>query len=477
MNQKHIPIVQALQAHERKQPLSFHVPGHKYGQLQVFEQLPEFQSFLQYDVTEITGMDDFHSPEGCILEAQQLLTDLYGTRKSYFLVNGSTVGNLAMVMAVCQEGDTVLVQRNCHKSIIHALKLAKLRPVFVGTAEDERTETAGGVELETIQQAYRCYGSVKALILTYPTYYGGAASLQEIIEWAKKNGSFVLVDEAHGSHFILPKPFPESALVMGADIVVHSAHKMLPAMTMGAYLHVQSEAVPLEELEFYLQVLQSSSPSYPIMASLDIARAYLASITEADILFTVKMRDKAAALFHEKQIDTVFPDDPLKLVLRKKGYTGYELQAKLEESGIYTELADPLQVLCTFPLLKEGECEFMNQLETKLEICRLEERYMPLSSIKLPVYQEGLIELALPYELQVHCPTEWVTLQEAAGRVVAETIIPYPPGIPFIMKGERMTARQAGVLRELLTQPIHIQGGEQLSKGKLAVFSEAQSNG
>ncbi|OCA91626.1 aminotransferase class I/II-fold pyridoxal phosphate-dependent enzyme [Pseudobacillus wudalianchiensis] len=476
LKQAHTPLIHALQQHIKRQPLSFHVPGHKNGVL-TKEWLPaDFRNFLPYDVTEITGLDDLHSPEGCILEAQKLLTDLYNTRKSYFLVNGSTVGNLAMVMSVCEEGDIVFVQRNSHKSIFHALKLAKLKPVFLDTAYDSRIQAAGQVSLDTIREAYSRFPSAKAVIFTYPTYYGMIGELEEMIRLAKQHGSFVLVDEAHGPHFTLRSPFPKSSLRLGADIVVHSAHKMLPAMTMGSYLHVQSEKVPIAKLEFYLQALQSSSPSYPIMASLDAARAYLASITEEDQSFMLQMREKLSLQFHKKGIGVVFSDDPLKLLLRKPGYSGYELQKRLEEAEIYTEMADQAQVLCTLPLVKQGETGFFSDVEKKLSQFIIEEREESfLPTVPVPS-QKKVSPLALSYGEQKNYQIEWIPVRKAAGRIAAETIIPYPPGIPLMIAGERIFTEQAAAMEKLLTEGVHIQGGQQLQEKKLAVFAEESGN-
>ena len=476
MKQTRTPLIQALQQHIKRQPLSFHVPGHKNGSLTRIGLPAGFQNFLPYDVTEISGLDDLHSPEGCILEAQQLLTDLYNTRKSYFLVNGSTVGNLAMVMAVCEEGDTVFVQRNSHKSIFHAMKLAKLKPVFLDTEYDSCIQAAGQVSIDTIQEAYSRFPFVKAVILTYPTYYGMAGELKEIIQLAKQHGSFVLVDEAHGPHFTLQAPFPKSSLKLGADLVVHSAHKMLPAMTMGSYLHVQSEKVPLMKLEFYLQALQSSSPSYPIMASLDVARAYLASITKEDQSFMLQMREKLSLQFHEKGIETVFSDDPLKLLLRKRGYSGYELQKRLEEVDIYTEMADPVQVLCTLPLVKQGDNKFFSDVKKKLSRLIIDEKkdYVPTN---IPVLcQQKVSSLALAYKEQDKHQIEWIVVQEAVGRIAAETIIPYPPGIPLIIVGEKIVKEQAETIEKLLVEGVHIQGGQRLQEKKLAVFAGEHAN-
>ena len=196
-----------------------------------------------------------------------------------------------MILSVCSEGDTVLVQRNCHKSILNGLMLANIMPVFISPEMDMNLSTPAGIDKHTVRQAFERYPNAKACIFTYPDYYGGTFDLKSIIEIAHQHDSLVLIDEAHGPHFKLGDPFPLSALNLGADMVVHSAHKILPAMTMGSFLHINSKNVPKAKVEFYLSVLQSSSPSYPIMASLDIARSYLAGFTKEDIAYTWEVRN------------------------------------------------------------------------------------------------------------------------------------------------------------------------------------------
>ncbi len=282
MNQENIPLWNQLQKHASHQPLSFHVPGHKNGFLAGGEGADYFKHILKLDATELSGLDDLHSPEGVILEAQELLAGLHGVSKSFFLVNGSTAGNLAMVLSAAEEKETVLVQRNCHKSILNGITLAKAKPVFLAPEFNEEWGVAGGVALETVKEAIRQYPDAKAIILTYPNYYGMVYDLENIIQCAHDHGIPVLVDEAHGAHLIGGSHFPASAVQLQADLTVQSAHKTLPAMTMGAYLHFNSRFIKEEKVSNYLGILQSSSPSYPIMASLDLARAYLASFSKKD---------------------------------------------------------------------------------------------------------------------------------------------------------------------------------------------------
>ncbi|MEE1133003.1 MAG: aminotransferase class I/II-fold pyridoxal phosphate-dependent enzyme, partial [Caryophanon sp.] len=349
------PLVEALQRFVRNEPHSLHVPGHKNG---IFSTLPnELKAAMQYDVTELTGLDDFHHPEGAIKEAETLLAKVYKADRSFFLVNGSTVGNLAMIYATCEAGDTILVQRNAHKSIFHALELVGVNPVYLAPEWHETSLTAGHVSTETIKEAIKRYPHAKAVVLTYPTYYGVATEqLTEQIIYCHEAGIPVLVDEARGAHLIASHYLPSSALMLGADVVVQSAHKTLPAMTMASFMHVKSSLVDVEKVNHYLRMLQSSSPSYLLLASLDDARAYIADYTEID--FAAFMDKRAHFIESVRAIDgleIVEVDDSLKLLLRAPGYTGFQLKDVLEAHHVYSELADREQVLFILPLMKQGQ--------------------------------------------------------------------------------------------------------------------------
>ena len=472
MEQEKMPIVDALIKHQHKQPVSFHVPGHKNGM--AIGKIPEdFRKIFAYDVTEIAGLDDFHSPEGAILEAQTLLTKLYGSKKSYFLVNGSTAGNLAMIASSFYKDDIVFVQRNCHKSIIHGLMLANVRPVFLEPEYDEKTKSPAGISLDTLKLAFEQFPDAKGLILTYPNYYGVSYPVQELIEYAHHKDCIVLVDEAHGPHYILGDPFPRSSLHMGADIVVQSAHKMLPAMTMGSFFHVGTSRPSLEKIEFYLSLFQSSSPSYPIMASLDAARQYLALIKEEDVAFTLYERERFMEwLQKEKGLQVAvseFPSDPLKLIVRSKNSDGFQLQKDFEEAGVFSELADPYQVLFTLPLLKKGNRSFYQQAKeaiARVKVTKTDVRPLGLTSLS----DSKVSTVPISFDGWIQKEKNWVKLSKAEGRISAAMIIPYPPGIPLLMVGERVTKEKITILEELAARGAHIQGDHLLKERLIAVY-------
>ena len=467
------PIVEALEDFIAKKPYSFHVPGHKHGLLSTLPK--EMEQALKYDVTELTGLDDFHHPEEAIAEAQYLLKETYQTDASFFLVNGSTVGNLAMIYATCKRGDIVLVQRNAHKSIFHAIELVEAKPVFLTPEWDIRTSTATFVSTSTLQQALTLYKDIKAVILTYPTYYGVVSQdMKNQIALCHEQGIPVLVDEAHGAHFIASNEFPASALELGADVVVQSAHKTLPAMTMASFLHVKSQLVSIDKINHYLRILQSSSPSYLLLASLDDARHYVSTYLESDANFFMEKRNQwIDALRAIKELEVVEVDDPLKLLLRMPGYTGFQLKEALEDQHIYVELADVEQVLVMLPLIKRGETYPFG--ETRM---RIKDAVEALSKIQGAAVQKSnntfeMTKIETPcYSLQEveQLEKEWVPYMRAMGRIAASMLIPYPPGIPLFVPGEKITVAKLSQLEELLAMGATFQGQHKLDEKYIYVI-------
>ncbi|MCK1995383.1 aminotransferase class I/II-fold pyridoxal phosphate-dependent enzyme [Peribacillus muralis] len=483
MNQLQTPLFDAMSAFYKKKSISLHVPGHKNGRVFSEKGQALYNPLLGIDATELSGLDDLHAPEGAILEAEQLLADLYGVKKSYFLVNGSTVGNMAMILAACREGDKVLVQRNCHKSILHGLMLANVQPIFLQPAFYEDWGIAGGVGPKLIEEALCVHPEAKAIVLTYPNYYGLGEDLSEMVELAHRRGIPVLVDEAHGAHFQLGDPFPNTAILAGADAVVHSAHKTLPAMTMGSYLHLQSAYIDADQVSFYLQMLQSSSPSYPIMGSLDLARAYLASFTSADknelIRKITKFRGELEALDSIKVLEapTGTLCDPLKVVISStNGLSGFELQQLCEAKGIYTELADPHNLLLILPLMKmDADYPFYEIIQHIKNATY--GRTGNVETIQAESWLAGrsMTGLGMPYGLMKQIKPKLVDIRKAIGKVSAEMVIPYPPGIPLIMSGEMITAEHISSLKGLLAHGARFHGGSSLSTGELIVYESGQS--
>ncbi|OLO27455.1 hypothetical protein BTR23_20340 [Alkalihalophilus pseudofirmus] len=476
LNQKETPLYSMVINHARKKPHSFHVPGHKWGSV-----LPEFakekyEAILEIDGTELTDLDDLHDAQTIIKEAQQLLANVYGAKASYFLIGGSTVGNIAMLLSVCSSNDIILVQRDSHKSVMNGIQLAQAKPIYLTPEYDEETGLSMGVRLDTVILALKTYPNANALFLTNPSYYGVTNDLSEIIEFTHKYNVPVLVDEAHGAHFGIGKGIPPSAISQGADIVVQSAHKTLPAMTMGSYLHFNSSSIPKKKVEHYLQMLQSSSPSYPIMASLDLARHYVANLKESELLKIVESSKKFKCLLKEIPQLTVFEVneltnyklDPLKITVRTNcELTGVEIQMLLEEKGIFVELANEEYLLLILPLLPFTQGKHITSI-----IKKVLKPFPPVRKkyIEKKLFMQKISSLYLSKEEMETYSTTVIPLEQAVSHIIAEHVIPYPPGVPLLIPGEIITSEVITTIVNLNDVGARFQGHPNITETGIKVF-------
>jgi arginine/lysine/ornithine decarboxylase len=460
---KQAPLYEALINHSRTNKWSFHVPGHKNGHIFEERARAHFQSVLPLDVTELSGLDDLHHPEGMILKAQQLLANYYRVKQSFFLVNGSTCGNHAMILSSFNDDDIVFVQRNCHKSVLNGLELAGVTPVFLHTEMDEDGGYPLGVDLQTVKQAVNYHPNVKGIILTNPTYYGLQQDIQDIADLIHSLDGVVLVDEAHGAHFGL-KDMPISSIHKGADMVVQSAHKTLPALTMGAYLHVNSERVDIHRLKHALQLVQSSSPSYLIMASLDLSRLYLENLNNDEINRILSqsedMRKYIDSLPHLKVMKASdrYEIDPLKITVQSdRELSGYELQELFEKEGLFTELADDRNVLFVLPLGPLNDSTDLQRVLKKVadQLPRYNKRERTKQSLT-DVLQVS--RLSLSYREMRGLQSKSLSMMDSEGQIAAEAVIPYPPGIPLVAKGEKITSKHIGEYFTLKKKGARFQG-------------------
>lgn len=509
MNNARAPIYEMLEHYIQTSNASFHVPGHKNGAAYgAGEEAGFLAEVMRADVTEISGTDDLHHPEGVIREAQELAADCFGAEESFLLVGGSTSGNLALILTVCAEpGAVLLLQRNIHKSVLHGLMLAGARAVFLEPVYDKSSGLPVIPRLTDIEQALNTYPEAAGLLLTLPNYYGMGSGLAEITEACHQRGVPLLVDEAHGAHYGLHPELPANALSYGADGVVQSTHKMLSALTMGAMLHVQGPIIDRAVLRQRLAMIQSSSPSYPVMASLDLARRLvhsrgpeaftaglaavkqfrrgLAELPRYGLLQPPpagRLPDGAAASSratpeppHSEAAYTT--QDPFKAVIYDAAgvLSGFELQRRLEARGCVPEMSDDRHVVLLFSLGSTAE-DAGRLLAALQDIDAGEPADRPdgpngFDGPDGPVGYEGRGHSTRPEASSGLCvvqPTpplhvstwnipagstvsepvqftlrplrdnerESIPLEQAAGRMAAEMVIPYPPGIPVLYPGE-----------------------------------------
>lgn len=464
-NKQHkTPLFEALKQFAQKKTLSFHVPGHKNGAIFSAEGMEYFRSILSIDLTELTGLDDLHAPKEVIAEAEQLASEWFHSDHTFFLVGGSTAGNLAMILATCSQNDKVIVQRNSHKSIFNGLELSGARPVLVAPVYDQIVQRYTAPSTEQLIEAIKIHSDAKVIILTYPDYFGHTYELERIIKIAHQHQMIVLIDEAHGVHFSVDKQlFPHSALDLGADVVVQSAHKMAPAMTMSAYLHIKSSLLNKEKLAHFLQMIQSSSPSYPLMASLDLARNFLATRTDQDVWEIKKSIGQMRDIISKSPVWDLIPfqvnlDDPLKVTLQvKSGYSSKSVVALFESEGFFPELRDDNQIL------------FIHGLQPFQHWVRLEKAVEKITrqlnftdkhdtmEIKQILFSESITSLAFSYREMDNKETLFTGWDDAIDSIAAEAVIPYPPGVPILVKGERITNQHVEVIKYLLAQQTNFQ--------------------
>lgn len=464
-----LPIVHALQRHLDRTPISWHVPGHKNGTL---TPLPDF---FKWDVTELPGLDDFHHPEEAIADAIALLQKVYGAKASHFLVNGSTVGNWAMLAATAARGERVYVQRNSHKSVFNALEWLGIEPIFLEPDIHEETGISGHVSRETLKEAFTKYPGGVGVFITSPTYYGEAANITSLVQLTASHELPLLVDEAHGAHF--GEAFGvRSAFELGATAVVQSAHKTLPALTMGAWMHERFSEKMRRKLQRALQAFQTSSPSYLLLASLDYARSYREQWTVKGMSDIQASHDTFIEALQRFDHMTVLRfDDWSRMTLTYEGYSGDALLHALRAVQLDAEFALGDHVVCILPLrplAKSEQDDWVHRVERAIQMMKSEG--IPLKRyIEQPIMGKIQVSaLACSYEQLEQATGTFRQLDECIGHVSLETIIPYPPGIPLIVRGERITAEQVLRLRHYQTVAVHLQGGEQLQRGALRVIEE-----
>jgi len=473
-SQKETPLLSAMQRYVEAGAIPFHTPGHKQGRgiHPLLEQVLGRQA-LAMDVSLMSELDDLHGPHSCIKEAQDLAAALYGADHSYFVVNGTTGGIHAMILTVAGPGDKIIVPRNVHRSVIGGMILSGAQPVFMQPATDHELGLAVGITPETLEDAIRRNADAKAVLFINPTYYGVAVDIGKMIELVHSYGMAVIVDEAHGPHLRFHERLPLQALDAGADIVAQSTHKLIGAMTQCSMVHCREGRIDISKLEAMLSLVQSTSPNYLLLASLDIARMQMA--TEGK-----KLLDQAIALadWVRSQINTIpglycFGEeklgnpgmvylDPTKITVTVTalGLTGTQAEQILRyQYKIQAELSDMYNVLFLITI-GDGEAEARALLAALRGLAANHGEKKDFSAIRkitetcvLPI-PEGVV---LPRQALLG-DAKSVLFEQSVGLICAEIVTFYPPGIPLLCPGERISAEMIGYCRQLQTIGLIVSG-------------------
>ncbi|RAK43674.1 hypothetical protein BHU61_12790 [Macrococcus epidermidis] len=435
----------AMIEHFKQIPISLHVPGHHYQTIGHLDNLE-----LKYDVTEISGMDDYHHPDD-IIKNSQLSIDKEGY-DSRFLVNGTTVGLLAVILSFIEAGEvpSVAIMRNAHKSIYNAIALGKGSAYILPTNVSYTTKEYSGIDIGAIDKDVLPH--IKLAVLTYPNYFGETYDIKAAIEYFHRYHIPVLIDEAHGAHFNISEHFPVSSLKYAADFVVQSYHKTLPAFTMSSVIHI-NHAIPEDikhQINHLLSILQSSSPSYMLMLGLEHADTFYKHYK--DRLFFKRRTTLLKAL--RKVFDVIEAEDPLKIMLMHEHYSGIELAHLLERYGIFTELSNEKFVLCVLPLWHENDRYLFELLIDRINNIKLDNN-RDSNEVKSEMLYN---QLDGSYIAQTSNNIINITLDKSIGRVCAEHIIPYPPGIPYILEGEMITEEHVQHVKSFISDGGKIHG-------------------
>ena len=444
-----LPLLEALLNYHKEKNLILSMPGNKCGKGFFRDDIgSEFVNNLGFlDITEVEPLDNLHCPEGIIKEAQELLGKTYKAKKAYFMVNGSSGGNLAAIFSAFNEGDEVLVERNCHKSIYNGLVLRKLKVTYIEPIIDKENSILLPPNEEKIYAALKKSNNPKGIILTYPNYFGICYDIENIIKDLKNRDMKIIIDCAHGAHFGFNKKLPKSIATLG-DYVVLSAHKTLPSLTQGGYLLVNEEQ---SNVEFYMSAFMTTSPSYLIMASLDYGRYYLDKYADEDYEKLIILANKWKSKINDTKKVRILGKEDLKegydldisryLIVLEKGYSGHKLLDYLRTKKIQAEMSFSLGVvLILSPFNVEEDFKRIYEAinELNIEILK-EEDYVKYYNIIPNKAME-------PYEV-FECSGRFVNIDDAVNEIAIEAIVPYPPGIPLVCAGEIISEEAIEIIK------------------------------
>jgi arginine decarboxylase len=494
VDQNRTPYFDALMDYVDAGVVPFHTPGHMQGH----GMDPAFREFvgdnvLAIDLTQIRGLDDLLQPTEAIDEAQRLAAEAYGADHSFFLINGSTSGNQIMMMAAANPGEKIALPRNSHKSAMGGLIMSGVCPIYMQPEVDESLHMDHTVTPDTVLRTLDEHPDVKAVYVVSPTYYGVAADLEGIARVAHARDVPLIVDEAWGPHFHFHPALPIDALEAGADLCINSTHKMLGSMSQTAMLHQRGPRVPLDRLKAIVKLFLSTSPNLVLVASLDVARRQMATQGRTLLSRTIELANDTRRRLNAvdgiycfgEELEGrpgVFDLDPTKITVTVKalGYTGYEAEEILRRRyNVQCELADLFNCLALYTIGTTREAA--DRLVYGVRELAREDRPIDVFS------PSGVLErrlrtgtYALPKIPPIRmlprdaflAPSELVRFKSSAGRICAEVITPYPPGIPVLSPGEEITEEIVAYLDLELRAGVRMQGPYDAELKRIRVVKE-----
>ncbi|WP_275590486.1 aminotransferase class I/II-fold pyridoxal phosphate-dependent enzyme [Paenibacillus sp. H1-7] len=484
MDHQRTPLFSALKQHAERNPVQFHIPGHKKG----VGMDPEFRHFigdnaLSIDLINIAPLDDLHQPTGVIEEAQQLAADAFGADHTFFSVQGTSGAIMTMILTVCSQGDKIIVPRNVHKSIMAAIIFAGAKPVFISPVRDENLGIDHGITTRSVKRALERHPDAKAVLVINPTYYGVCANLKEIVDIVHSYNIPVLVDEAHGVLIHFSDKLPISAMEAGADMAATSVHKLGGSMTQSSVLNVREGRINASRVKTIISMLTTTSTSYILLASLDTARRNLAINGAQMAEHAIELAEYARREINEipglscfgKDIlgtEATYDYDPTKVNIhvRHLGLTGYDVENWLRDHyNIEVELSDLYNILC---LVTPGDTK--ENIDILLKAMRelASENYNVREVNELVIKIPKIPQLTLTPRDAFYGDTEIIPFKESADRIIAEFIYVYPPGIPILLPGEVISQDLIDYITEHVEVGLPVKGPEDRSIENVKVIVE-----
>lgn len=484
-------LINRLAAYARSDMYPFHMPGHKRrtGPEDSFMNscVDSFTNPFAVDITEIEGFDNLHHPEGILKDSMKWAADVYGADQTYYLINGSTGGILAAVCGSVPRGGRILVSRNCHKSVYHGICLNQLKTSYVYPQEIEGLGIQGGITAEDVDRMLNRYMDTQAVLIVCPTYDGIVSDIEAIARIVHRAGLPLIVDEAHGAHFRYDAMFPVSALDLGADVVIQSVHKTLPSLTQTALLHIKCNRpdggcyADRERIDRYIHMVQSSSPSYVLMASIENSIYQMEQTDTAPYGKQLhRLRRRLGQMRHLRLADTgligqagIRDLDISKIVVSTRGtclypavdgltgFTGAHLDDILRrEYHLEMEMCGADYVTAITTVMDSGEgLERLGDALTRIDTQLTDAGYKPdgRSGNQKSVYSMRC-DTAMSMGEAMEEKMASVGLEDSAGCISGEFVYIYPPGIPIVAPGEWISRPILEVILEYRDKGLPVQG-------------------
>lgn len=485
-------LINRLKAYKDSRIYPFHMPGHKRLQLggikgETARSGMDFPNPFFVDITEVEGFDNLHHAQGILKQSMEWAARVYGADRTWYLINGSTCGILASVCGCTRPGGHILMSRNCHKAAYHAAYINHLRTSYVYPQDLPGLGIQGGILPEDVEKALEEHRDIQAVFIVSPTYDGVVSDVSKIADIVHRKGIPLIVDEAHGAHFRFGKWFPDSALDMGADAVIQSVHKTLPSLTQTALLHIKGNYVNSRNIERYLSIFQSSSPSYVFMASIENSIFVMDRMQRERDSVQMKeyeahlmdLRRRLASMKNLRLVDRdivgmggVWDLDVSKIVVSTRGtaLSGADLSSILREKyHLEMEMcgADYVTAITTVFDSPEG----LQRLGDSLEEIDADVTGTPGSREDGPAVYGMRAQARCSLREAMDSPCRPVRLKESEGQISAEFVYLYPPGIPILAPGENIARNILDVIEEYIKKGLPIQGPEDESLETLRVLS------